>query len=145
MIHQTRKDCLFAGMLIALLSCSGCGKKGDAKKGSNPKPVSDEEIAGVRKALAQGMQPIGFTNIKSTQVGKGCLVEAQTPDGGLQIKSPPPPPGMIQIVGQVIFYRGELDSISPESLTMRKAYPTAGNFKKIEIPKGDIRSIYLVP
>jgi len=52
---------------------------------------------------------------------------------------------MVRTVGQVTFYAGELDGVSPDGLTIRKAYPTAGTFKKVEIPKGDIQSIHLAP
>ncbi len=50
---------------------------------------------------------------------------------------------MVRSVGQVAFCQGELDSVTPESLTVRKAYPTSGSFKKLEIPKADIQSIHL--
>ncbi len=142
-----RKTCwLVAPLLIALTVLPGCSKKGDsAAKSGTPAPVNDRELAGVRTALARGMQPIGFVNLNAAHTDKGCLVEARTPDGGLHITPPPPPPGMIQRVGQVTFYRGELDGVSSDALTIRKAYPTAGNFKKIEIAKADIRAIYLAP
>jgi hypothetical protein len=131
-------------LLTLLLVVSGCGKKdGSAQKGAGPAPVGAEQIATVRSALAKGMQPVAFANIKSSDVGKECLVETRTPEEGVQIA--PPPPGMVRMVGQVTFYRGELDSISSESLTIRKAYPTPGNFKKLEVPKGDILSIHLTP
>ncbi len=52
---------------------------------------------------------------------------------------------MVRTVGQVTFYAGELDGVSPDGLTLRKAYPTAGHFKKVEIPQGDIQSIHLAP
>lgn len=132
--------------VVVLLAVSGCGKRDNGtEQTSGPAPVSAEELAAVKKAMTRGMQAIGFANLKPVHVGKGCVVETRTPDGGLQIKPPPPPPGMVHAAGQVTFYRGELDSITSESLTIRKGYPTPGNFKEIEIPKGDIRSIYLVP
>jgi hypothetical protein len=133
-------------LLIVFLVVLGCGKKdGSKKNGVGSMPVSAEDLAAVKTAMTRGMQPLGYGSVKSSQIGKVCVVEARTPDEGLKMVPPPPPPGMIRIVGQVTFYRGELDTITPDSLTVRKAYPTAGNFKKIEIPKGDIRSIYLAP
>jgi hypothetical protein len=133
-------------LLTVLLALSGCGKRDDtSQKGADPAPVSAEQITSLRNTLARGMQPVAFTNVKSSDVGKQCLVEARTPEGGIQIAPPPPPPGMVQTVGQVTFYRGELDSVSPDRLTVRKAYPTPGNFKKLEIPKGDILSVHLTP
>lgn len=132
-------------LIVALLTLSSCGKKSGESNNSGPASVSAEQITAVKNALVQGMTPIGFSSVKSAHVGKMFVVEVQTPDGGLRIAPPPPPPGMIQVVGQVTFYRGELDSVSADGLTVRKAYPTAGNFKKIEIPKGDIRSIYVAP
>jgi hypothetical protein len=142
MNRKRRRTCVM--LLIVMLPLSGCGKKSDtAQNGTGPAPVSAEQIAAVRNALAKGMQPVTFVNVKSSHVGKQCLIEARTPEGGVRITPPPPPLGMVQTVGQVTFYRGELDSISPDGLTLRKAYPTAGNFKKLEIPKGDIQSIHL--
>ncbi len=137
--------CLCAALLVALLGLAGCGKKDGDSANANPATVSDERIASVKENLSRGMQAIGFAKVKSSHVGKVFLVEARTPEGGLQMAPPPPPPGMVQSLGQVTFYRGELDSVTAESLTVRKAYPTAGNFKKIEIPRGDIRSIHLAP
>lgn len=137
---------LVASFLAALLIATGCAKKdSDTQERSNAAPISAEELAPIKKAMTQGMQAIGFGNIKSSHAGKECVVEVRTPDGGLQIKPPPPPPGMVHAAGQVTFYRGQLDGVSADSLTVRRAYPTSGNFKKIEIPKGDIRSIYLAP
>lgn len=143
-----RRPCpVCVAFLTLLLVWSGCAKKedGDARKGVGPAPVSAEEIAAVRNALAKGMQPVAFAGLKSSHVGKECLVEVRTPEGGVPIAPPPPPPGMVRMVGQVTFYRGELDSVTPEGLTVRHAYPTSGNFKKLEIPRADIQSIYLAP
>lgn len=131
---------------ISLLVVSGCGKKGDTGQGDTASAaVSAEQITAIRNSLAQGMKPIGFGNVKASDAGKQCLVEARTPEGGVRITPPPPPLGMVRTVGQVTFYTGELDGVSPEGLTIRKAYPTAGHFKKVEIPQGDIQSIHLGP
>ncbi len=133
-------------LLVALLALSGCGKKGDTgQNDTGPAAVGAEQIAAIRDSLTRGMQPVTFASVKSSDVGKQCLVEARTPEGGVRIAPPPPPLGMVQTVGQVTFYRGELDGVSPDGLTIRRAYPTAGNFKKVEIPKGDIQSIHLAP
>ncbi|NLZ06150.1 MAG: hypothetical protein GXY19_13350 [Phycisphaerae bacterium] len=140
-----RRHCLVCvTFLILILIWAGCGKK-DAgeEKSAGPAPVSAEQITAVRNALAQGMQQVAFTSVKPSDVGKTCLIEARTPEGGVRIPPPPPPLGMVQTAGQVTFYRGELDSISSESLTVRKAYPTSGSFKKLEIPQADIQSIHL--
>lgn len=142
---QTEYRWIVAMLLVGLLALSGCGKKDGTNKGAGPAVVSDEEIAAVRNAMAKGMQPVAFVRLKSSDAGRQCLVEARTPEGGVRIPPPPPPLGMVQTVGQVTFYRGELDSISPDGLTVRKAYPTSGNAKKLEIPKADIQSIHLAP
>lgn len=132
--------------LVGLLVLSGCRKKGDTgRSDTGPASVSAEQIAAIRDSLARGMQSVTLANVKSSDVGKPCLIEVRTPEGGVRIAPPPPPLGMVQMVGQVTFYRGELDGVSPDGLTVRRAYPTAGNFKKVEIPKGDIRSIHLKP
>ncbi len=143
-----KRRCRRAGVTlwIVFLFVSGCGKKGDiGQNDAGPAPISAEQIAAIRNSLAQGMKPIGFGNVKASDTGKQCLVEARTPEGGIRIAPPPPPLGMVRTVGQVTFYAGELDGVSPEGLTIRKAYPTAGHFKKVEIPKGDIQSIHLAP
>ncbi len=140
-----RRPCLVCvAFLFLLLVWSGCGKRDvGEEKSEGPAPVSAEQIAAARKVLAQGMQPVALANVKSSDVGRQCLVEVRTPEGGIQIAPPPPPPGMVRMVGQVTFYQGELDGVTPESLTVRKAYPTSGSFKKLEIPRADIQSIHL--
>lgn len=143
-----KRSCRRIGVMlgIAFLVVSGCGKKGDpGRNDSGPAPISAEQITAIRNSLAQGMKPISFGTVKASDVGKQCLVEARTPEGGVRIAPPPPPLGMVRTVGQVTFYAGELDNVSSDGLTIRKAYPTAGNFKKVEIPKGDIQSIHLAP
>ncbi len=133
-------------LLIATVALSGCGKKGGtAPNDSAPVPVSAEQIAAVRDTLIRGMQPVSFTRLTPSHAGKLCVVETETPQEGLQLAPPPPPPGMVHGIGQVTFYRGELDAVTPDSLTIRKPYPTSGNVKKIDIPKACIRSIYLSP
>ena len=52
---------------------------------------------------------------------------------------------MMRLLGQTTIYRGELDDVTPDSLTIRAAYSTAGHYKKLEIAKEDIQSIHLTP
>jgi hypothetical protein len=129
--------------LAALLSLAGCGKKDATADQGGPTPISDEEIAAIRSSLTQGMQFTALSKVRSSDEGKTCVVMVQMPKGGLQMIPPPPPPGMVQTLGSVAFYRGQLDSVSADSLTVRGAYPTPGNYKRLEIAKGDIRSVYL--
>jgi len=143
-----KRRCRQIGVMLGIvfLVVSGCGKKGDpGQNDSGPAPISAEQITAIRNSLAQGMKPIGFGNVKASDAGRQCLVEARTPEGGVRIPPPPPPLGMVRTVGQVTFYAGELEGVSPDGLTLRKAYPTAGHFKKVEIPKADIQSIHLGP
>ena len=108
-------------------------------------PLSEKEIASTRDALARGMRLLTFSSVKPSHVGEECLVMTHRPDGGVRIPPPPPPPGMVQVVGQAVFYRGQLDNISPDSLTVRAAYPTAGNYKRVELQREEIQSIHLAP
>jgi len=50
---------------------------------------------------------------------------------------------MVRLLGQTIIYNAELDRISDESVTVRAAYPTSGNYKRIEISRDDIQSVHL--
>ena len=40
-------------------------------------------------------------------------------------------------------HRGQLDGLSADGLKIRAAYPTAGNYKALEIASDDIQSVYL--
>jgi hypothetical protein len=124
-----------------LLASPGCKKKTATTGGDAT--VSAENIAAVRDALTRGMSRTAISNLKATHVGKQCVVTAQVPADGLDLGSAPPPPGMVRLLGQTILYHAELDRISDESLTVRAAYPTSGNYKRIEIARDDIQSIHL--
>lgn len=135
--------CLFFVCVVALLTLAGCKKETPVVGGNTT--VSDEDIAAVRDAMTRGMNKTALSSLKATDIGKKCVVTARTPVGGYQSTPPPPPPGMVRLLGQAIIYNGEFDRVSDESVTVRAAYPTAGNYKRIEIPRDDIQSFYLAP
>jgi hypothetical protein len=89
------------------------------------------------------MEKVTFDDLQKPHIGKICVVTARTMEDRTQLGPPPPPPGMVHLFGQTTIYRGELGDISPESLTIRAAYPTAGKYKKLKIAKEDIQSIHL--
>jgi len=135
--------CFFIFCAAALLASPGCKKKTPATDGGAT--VSAEDIAAVRDNLARGMSRVAIDDLKAAHVGRKCVVTAQTPAGGLQLGSPPPPPGMVRVLGQTIIYSGEFDGVSADSLTVRAAYPTPGNYKRIDISKDDVQSFHLAP
>jgi hypothetical protein len=126
-----------------LLASPGCKKKTPATDGGAT--ASTEEIPAVRDSLARGMSRVAIDELKVAHVGRKCVVTAQAPTGGLQLGSPPPPPGMVRVLGQTIIYSGEFDGVSADHLTVRAAYPTPGNYKRIDIPKDDVQSFHLAP
>ena len=138
---STAYRCLFYVCLAALLISTGCKKKTSIAGGGTA--VSAEEIAAVRDALTRRMSRTALSNLKATHVGKKCVVTAHVPVDGYQPDPPPPPPGMVRVLGQTIIYSADLDGVSDDSITVRAAYPTSGNYKRIEIPRDDIQSVHL--
>lgn len=140
---STKSYCIWVIVCVMLLSFVGCKKKGSGAGNGQTVTVSAEEISAVRDMLARGMQKIAFDELGASHTGKKCVVTAQMPAGGYKPTPPPPPPGMVRLVGQAIIYNGELAEVSAESITVRAAYPTPGNYKRIEVPRDDIQSIHL--
>jgi len=130
--------CICLILVVACLVATGCKKKSTT---TNPgtTAISQDQIDAVRDTLTRGMQAIAFGSLKQSHTGKTCVVTART----TQLGPPPPPLGMVRLLGQTTIYRGELDDVSSDSLTIRAAYPTAGRYKELEIAKEDIQSIHL--
>lgn len=141
---NSRLCCLCVALIAAGLVLPGCKKKGVAS-GSGPgaATVSQEQIDEVRDAVTRNMQKVSFASLTKGHVGRTCVVTARTMEDTTKLGPPPPPPGMVRLMGQTTLYRGELDDVSPDGLTIRAAYPTPGNFKKLQIAKEDIQSIHL--
>lgn len=125
---------------IILSAMSGCKKKENGPV-QTPQVVGPgaTEIAAVRDALTRGMQPVSFDKLAKTHVGKRCVVAARS----VPIPPPPPPLGMARIMGSTTLYMGEINDVSPEAIKVRAVYPTSGNYKYVEIARGDIKSIHL--
>ena len=125
---------------IVLAGVGGC-----EKKDTGGASVSAEDVAAVRDVLARGMRETAVSELTSADVGKKCVVTAAAPSGGYRPAPPPPPRGMVRPMGQTIIYSGEFDGVSADSLTVRAAYPTPGNYKRIDISKDDVQSFHLAP
>ena len=130
--------CICLILVVACLAATGCKKK-DATTDAGAATVSQTQIDAARDVMTRDMQAIAFGSLKQSHTGKTCVVTART----TQLGPPPPPLGMVRLLGQTTIYRGELDDVSSDSLTIRAAYPTAGRYKKLEIAKEDIQSIHL--
>ncbi len=138
--------CIWIVVGVMVLSSVGCKKKGTGATGDGQKVTVDtEQVNAARDVLARGMQEIPFDQLEASQTGKKCVITARMPAGGYKPVPPPPPPGMVRLVGPAIIYSGELDEVSAEGITVRGAYPTPGNYKRIEIPRDDIQSIDVAP
>jgi len=135
--------CICLVLVAACLAGSGCKKQG-AATGSGA-TVSQAQIDAARDAMTRDMQEIAFDSLKKTHAGRKCVVTARTMEDTAQLGPPPPPLGMVRLLGQTTLYRGEFDDVSPDRLTLRAAYPTAGHYKRLEIAKEDIQSIHLAP
>lgn len=136
--------CICFVLVVACLGVWGCKKK-NATPGPETATVDQAQIDAARDVMARNMQAMAFTSLKKTHVGRKCVVTARTMQDRSQLGPPPPPPNMMRLLGQTTIYRGELDDVAPESLTIRAAYPTAGNYKKLTIAREDIASIHLAP
>ena len=134
--------CICVVLIAACLIVSGCKKK-DATTGPGTATISQDQIDSARDAMTRGMQAIAFSNLKKAQVGKKCVVTANTMEDKAKLGPPPPPVGMVQLLGQTTIYQGKLVDVAPGALTIRAAYPTPNHYKKLEILKEDIQSIHL--
>jgi hypothetical protein len=130
--------CICLILVVACLVATGCKKK-DTTTDPGTTTISQAQIDAVRDTMTRDMQEMAFGSLKETHAGRKCVVMASS----AQLGPPPPPRGMIRLLGQTTIYRGELDAVSSDSLTIRAAYPTSGNYKKLEIAKEDIQSIHL--
>jgi len=125
---------------IVLLALAGCKKKGS---GAQRTPVSAERIAAARDALTRGMRRMSLDKLEPSHRGTKCVVVAYAPAEGYHPEPPPPPLGMVNLLGDTIIYNGEFDGMSGDTLTVRAPYPTPGNYKRMEIARDDVQSFHL--
>jgi len=136
--------CTCVILAVACLAVSGCKERDTTTASdSGQATFSQADIDAARDMITRGMRKVAFGDLKTTPVGTKCVVTARTMEDRAQLGPPPPPPGMVRLLGQTTIYRGELDDISSDSLTIRAAYPTAGNYKRLKITQQDIQSIHL--
>jgi hypothetical protein len=134
--------CICLILVAACLVATGCKKK-DTTTDPETTTISQDQIDAVRDTMTRDMQEMAFGSLKKTHAGRKCVVMARNMKDTTQLGPAPPPPGMMRLLGQTTIYRGELDAVSSDSLAIRAAYPTSGNYKKLEIAKEDIQSIHL--
>lgn len=137
-----RVRCLVMAILIAasLLALPGCKQKAD-ETGASPTTTVHPDTAATIQALTQGMQPISVASISKTQhVGRRCVVVARTPER----RDPPPPPlGMVRLLGPTIIYIAQIHDVAADSLDVKASYPNSAGVKIVTVPKADIQSVYL--
>jgi hypothetical protein len=123
---------------------AGCKPKdSEADAARQPSGPSPEQIAATIEALTKGMRRTSLPNLNNQHIGKECVVVAATPDAGARPKGSPPPLGMVRRMGETTIYQAEIEDVSSDTLTIRAAYPSSGEYKIITISKGDIESIHL--
>ena len=132
---------LFGTALVVLLTvASGCKPREEPAPSTSA--VVSPDAAAAREALTRGMTEAAFTGLSRDNIGDSCVVVARTPEGARR-EPPPPPLGMVYLMGPTTVYKGEIHDISPESLDIGAVYPTSGNRKIIQIPRDDIESVHL--
>jgi len=118
----------------------GCSRK-EAETSSYPSGSNPPETAPVVAALTKGMRSIAVTKVsKSQHIGRPCVIVAKTPER----RDPPPPPmGMVRLMGPTIIYTAQIHDVSADTLEIKADYPNSDNAKIITVPKVDIQSLYL--
>ncbi len=136
--HMQKKfRCISLLLLWAFLAGYGCKDKNTDRShgGGTPAPA---EVKAYFDAVSKGMKTIPVDRISGTMVGKGCAIMAATP----QRRVPPPPPlGMMRIMGSTTVYRGTCAEAGADAVTVEVAYPTSGKSKRITVPVPDIQMI----
>ena len=134
--------CLTAA--ITLVTMAGCKPRSAENRPSGPAPgPSPAEVRAARDAMTRGMQEIACDSLAAVHVGKQCVVTARAAGDGAGSDPAPPPLGMVLMLGQITIYKGEIQELSPDRLSIRAPYPTSGRYKTIEVPRSDIESIHL--
>jgi len=124
---------------LAFLALAGCKRARTETDEAGPR-IDSAQATAAYNALTQGMTAIAFDGLTASHVGRQLAILARTPD---RADPPPPPRGMVKRMGDASIYTAELAEIGPDSIKIRAAYPTSGNFKIIEIPRADIQAIHM--
>ena len=134
--------CIVMTILIAasVLALPGCKQKAD-EAGASATTAVPPDAAETIQALTRGMQPIAVASISKAQhVGRRCVVVARTPER----RDPPPPPlGMVRLLGPTIVYIAQIHDVAADSLDVKASYPNSAGIKIVTVPKADIQSVYL--
>ena len=136
--HMLKKfRCISLLLLWAFLAGVGCKDKNvDRSQGAGtPDPAA---VKAYFDAVSKGMKTIPVDRISATMVGKGCAIMAATPQDRLP---PPPPLGMMHIMGPTTVYQGTCAEVGADAVTVEVAYPASGKSKKIVVPVPDIQMI----
>jgi hypothetical protein len=139
---DSRSLCLTIAIIV--VTTAGCKPRSDGgrQSGQTSEP-SAADVTAVRDALTRGMQQTTFGSLAAANVGRQCVVTARAPAEGTGADQGPPPLGMVRKLGQTVIYKGEIQEVSPDALKIRAAYPTAGRYKTIEIPRPYIQSLHV--
>ncbi|MEN6577022.1 MAG: hypothetical protein ABFD90_11820 [Phycisphaerales bacterium] len=135
-----RHFCVVFLVVAPLLALVGCAPK-ETEANSYSSVSNAPDITPVIGALTKGTRPIGVTKVfKPQHIGRRCVIVARTPER----RDPPPPPmGMVRLMGPTIIYTAEIHDVSADTLDIKADYPSSGNAKIITVPKADIQSLYL--
>ena len=130
------KMCRYISLLLLVMLFTGSGCK---EKSSNLSETASDpaEVQAYKQRIASDMKEIGFAQLQQGQVGKQCVITANTPEK----RSPTPPPrGAMRTMGDVSIYKAELESIGPDSLKIRAPH-ASGTYWSVEIGGAQIRPI----
>ncbi len=132
-----RCGCISLLLLWAFLAGVGCKDKNiDRSNGvGTPTPAA---VKAYFDSVSKGMKTIPVDRISEAMVGKQCAIMAATP----QDRTPPPPPiGMMRIMGPTTVYRGTCAEAGADAVIVEVAYSTSGKSKRITVPVQDIQMI----
>ena len=134
------QTCISFVLCIAiLLGMAGC-KPEESEASSTDRTAAYADPAPVIEQLTAQMRAIPFEKLSRTRHrGRRCVVLANTPER----RDPPPPPlGMVRLMGPSIIYAAEIHALSEDTLEVSAKYPS-GNLKIVSIPRSDIKSIHI--
>lgn len=130
-------------VLAVLIAVPGCKRKETDRPSEAGAPLP-ADVASVRDALVSGMEVVTPSELTERHIGQPCVVTAHTPPGGSPVGPPPPPLGMVRRIGRTTtIYKGQIESISADRLTVRAPYPGSDQYKIIEVPRAHIESVHL--
>lgn len=129
-------------VVAGLLSVAGCKPK-PTPAAASPGAARPPDSAATVAAMTRGMRQILPTSLSRSHIGVSCAVVARASEEGTHMAPPPPPLGMIYLMGTTTLYKGEIRDVSADRLEIQAPYPTSGHMKVISIQRADIQAIYL--